>query len=440
MPPTFSDMSALNRAYGLVARAAASTLRLASPLNAKLAHGVVARGQALAHLEAWARDARDPGRPLVWLHAPSVGEALMAQAIAQALRGVMPDAQLALTIFSPSAERILAHAPVDVAGYLPWDRPKDAVATTRALRPSAVGFVRTEVWPLMMAAAQRSGARAALVNAVLAPTSSRLRWPARALLDDVYARLDAVGAVSAAHAARFRMLSVPADRVHVTGDARFDQVQQRVANIDRNAPMLARVRTAERHVLVAGSTWPPDDTLLIGALAPAMRDGRLRVVFAPHEPSADGVAALERRLDDAAIRHTRLVELESGAEDGVNAIVVERVGVLADLYAAADIAYVGGGFGSAGLHSVAEPAALGVPVLCGPKHGNAIEAAELAEAGGAVIVTTAEELASAVTRWLDNDARKEAGRRALEFTRSRAGGAEANARLLAGLAAGATVR
>jgi len=435
-------MSALNRTYGLVARAAASTLRLASPLNAKLAQGVAARDRALAHLEAWARDARDPERPLVWLHAPSVGEALMAQAIAEALRSMTPDAQLALTIFSPSAERILERAPVDVAGYLPWDRPKDAVATTRALRPSAVGFVRTEVWPLMMAAAQRSGARAALVNAVLAPTSSRLRWPARALLDDVYARLDAVGAVSAAHAERFRMLSVATDRVHVTGDARFDQVHRRVANIDRNAPMLARVRAAGLPVLVAGSTWPSDDAMLIAALAPLIRDGRLRVVFAPHEPSADAVAALEHRLDDAAIRHARLIELEGGtAGDEASTIVVERVGVLADVYAAAGIAYVGGGFGTAGLHSVVEPAALGVPVLCGPKHGNAIEAGELAEAGGAVVVTTAEELASTVTRWLDDDAaRNEAGGRALEFTRGRTGGAEANARLLATLAAGATLR
>src|SRR5690606_40630355 len=89
--------------------------------------------------------------------------------------------------------------------------------------------------------------------------------------------------------------------------------------------LLARVRAGERRLLVAGSTWPPDDTLLIRALAPAMRDGRLRVVFAPHEPSADGVAALERRLDDAAIRHTRLVVLESGAGDGVQAIFVARV-------------------------------------------------------------------------------------------------------------------
>ncbi|NLG60966.1 MAG: hypothetical protein GX539_01890 [Candidatus Cloacimonetes bacterium] len=435
-------MSALNRAYGLVARAAASTLRLAGPLNAKLAQGVAARRNALARLEDWAREARDPDRPLIWLHAPSVGEALMAQAIAGALRTSSPEAQLALTIFSPSAERLLARAPVDVAGYLPWDTPKDAVATVRALRPSAVGFVRTEVWPLMMAAAQRAGARAALVNAVLAPTSSRLRWPARALLDDFYVRLDAVGAVSAAHAARFQMLNVPAERVRVTGDARFDQVLQRVAEIDRDAPMLARLRAPGVPVLIAGSTWPPDDDLLIEALTPLLREGRLRLVIAPHEPSDAALDILERKLDQAELTRARLVEVERGGhKDEPAVVVVERVGVLADLYASGSIAYVGGGFGTAGLHSVVEPAALSVPVLFGPKHGNAIEATELAEAGGAVTVTTSGGLRAAVVRWLDDGAsRTSAGRAALEFTRSRAGGAEANARLLTELAAAAAHR
>lgn len=430
-------MSALNRAYGLVARAAASTLRLASPLNAKLAQGVAARRNALEHLEAWARRERDPARPLIWLHAPSVGEALMAQAIAAELRASHPDTQLALTIFSPSAERMLARVPVDVAGYLPWDTPKAAVSTARALRPTAVGFVRTEVWPLMMAAAQRAGAGAALVNAVLAPGSSRLRWPARALLDDVYVQLDAVGAVSADHAARFRMLSVPAERVHVTGDARFDQVLKRVAIIDLELPMLQRLRAAQTPVLIAGSTWPPDEELLITALAPLLRERRLRIVFAPHEPEPDALAGLERRLDEARVAHARLVEVENGAAPpDTPAVVVERVGVLADLYAAGSMAYVGGGFGTSGLHSVVEPAALGMPVMFGPRHGNALEASELGQTGGGTTVVSANELRNTVHRWLEDDrARTTAGRAALGFTRSRAGGAEANARLLADLAA-----
>ncbi|MGH7443579.1 MAG: 3-deoxy-D-manno-octulosonic acid transferase [Longimicrobiales bacterium] len=429
-------MAMLDRLYGMATRAAASALHVATPFNAKLARGVAARRDALAHIESWARTARDPARPLVWLHAPSVGEALMAQAIAASLRSRHPELQLALTIFSPSAERVLDHMPVDVSGYLPWDTPREAVATARALRPAAVGFVRTEVWPLMMAAAQRGGARVALVNAVLAPSSSRLRWPARALLSDVYAQLDAVGVVSDAHASRFRLLGVMPGQMQVTGDARFDQVLRRVAAIDRASPMLQCLRGDTRTVLVAGSTWPLDERALVTGVGALVREGRLRLVVAPHEPGPAHLEALEAMLNAATLPHARLSAVEQGsAANDAPVILVDRLGVLADLYAAADMAYIGGGFGDAGLHSVVEPAALGVPVICGPRHGNAIEAAELARSGGCVLVVSADALGAQVEAWLsDAPARAAAGDAAQAFTQARAGGADANALLLAGLA------
>lgn len=429
-------MAALHHLYALAARAAASLLRAASPLNTKLARGVAARRDTLSRLSGWAASARDPARPLVWLHAPSVGEALMAQAIAESLRAQQPDVQIVLTIFSPSAERVLGRMPVDVADYLPWDTPADAAAIVRILRPAAIGFVRTEVWPLIMAAAQQAGARAALVNAVLAPSSSRLRWPARTLLSDVYARLDAVGAVSAAHGARFQSLGVRASRVEVTGDARFDQVLERIASIDRGSDLLRHVRGDGTPLLVAGSTWAPDERVLVGATAALVRAGRLRLVIAPHEPNDTHLAALERTLGAAGLSHARLATIESGSASGTPPVLlIDRVGVLADVYAVADFAYVGGGFGTAGLHSVAEPAALGVPVLFGPRHGNAIEATELANCGGGAVVDAGDALRARLTQWLEEPGlRARIGRAARAFTQERAGGAEANARLLLRLA------
>jgi len=109
-------------------------------------------------------------------------------------------------------------------------------------------------------------------------------------------------------------------------------------------------------------------------------------------------------------------------------VVVDRVGVLADLYAAADAAYVGGGFHRAGLHSVVEPAALEAAVLFGPRHGNAREAAELAAAGGGWEVRDTDGLAAALRRLAgDPGARTAAGAAALAYVRSRLGGARANA-------------
>src|SRR5690606_19402418 len=115
-------------------------------------------------------------------------------------------------------------------------------------------------------------------------------------------------------------------------------------------------------------------------------------------------------------------------------VLVDRVGVLADLYALADAAYVGGGFGDRGLHSVIEPAALGVPVVFGPRHGNAREAGELAKHGGGFIVRDADELGAVLVRLLrDGTSRDEAGRRAAGYVTSRLGGAERNADLILSL-------
>ena len=429
-------MDLIQRVYGAAARAATTILPFASPLNAKLARGIEARQHAVRHLQDWARTERDPARPLVWLHAPSVGEALMAQAIAESLRARAPHAQLALTIFSPSAERVLERMPVDVAGYLPWDTPDHAAATMQALQPTAVGFVRTEVWPLMLDAARAAGARTALVNAVLAPSSSRLRWPARLLLERLYSRLDAVGVVSAAHAARFGSLGVAAQNVHVTGDARFDQVLRRAAAVDRSSALFRALGAAGAPLLVAGSTWGADQRLLIQALAPRLRSGELRMVIAPHEPTEAHLVALEASLAAADLGHLRISAMSAGRDvvDG-RVLIVDGVGMLADLYAAAHHAYVGGGFGNAGLHSVVEPAAHGVPVLFGPRHGNATEAAELAADGGGAIVTSPTALRAQSTAWCtDAAAHARAAAAARAFVQERSGGGERNAQLLIGMA------
>jgi 3-deoxy-D-manno-octulosonic-acid transferase len=339
--------------------------------------------------------------------------------------------QVVFTHFSPSAERIAERVGADVWGYLPWDTRRDCDVLCDTLRPAAVAFVRTEIWPVLTAAAAARGCPTLLLNAVLGEHSSRLGRTARLLLGPGYRRLAAIGAVAAADGERFTRLGVDPARVSVTGDARFDQVWRRVAALDPASPLLARLRS-DRLTLVAGSTWPADDTVLadaIGRLTPGLRP---RLIVAPHQPSEAHLQEAERTFAAAGLPLTRLAEVERRKGGEAGAMLVDRVGVLADLYALADIAYVGGGFGRAGLHSVVEPAALSVPVLYGPRHGNAREAAELAAAGGGRIVT-ARELSGALLQLLqDHDLRRSAGESAAAFVRSRLGGAEGNALLVSG--------
>ena len=425
-------MHPIDLAYAAAVRVGLALTSLAVPFSPKLRRGWAGRRETLPSLRKWAEAARQPDRPLIWFHAPSVGEALMAQAIMAEVRTVLPCAQFIFTHFSPSAERAAARVGADWFGYLPWDRARDIDAALELARPSAVAFVRTEIWPVLVRRAQHRGARVVLVNAVLAETSSRLRAPARALLGHAYRALDAVGAVTEHDAALLARLGVADGRVHITGDARFDQVWQHSRAINRERPLLRMFREGGPW-LVAGSTWPPDEERLVRALIAARAGGASwRTIIAPHEPSTAHLRQLERRVHAAGMRYALLpAEGVAALPELIDIVIVDRVGVLADLYAVAAVAYVGGGFGNTGLHSVAEPASLGVPVVFGPRHGNAKEAGRLAAAGGGFIVRNGEELQETLRRLRrDVPARVQAGAAARDFVSSHTGGADRSAALL----------
>src|SRR2546429_3044973 len=130
------------------------------------------------------------------MHAPSVGEGLQAKPVLETLRAEHPDWQLAFTFFSPSAERLAKNLPVDVADYLPLDRPSEVSAVLDALRPTALVFSKLDVWPELTLAAARRGVKLGLLSATVAPHSSRLRWPTRGWAAPAYRALDRIGTIS----------------------------------------------------------------------------------------------------------------------------------------------------------------------------------------------------------------------------------------------------
>jgi 3-deoxy-D-manno-octulosonic-acid transferase len=423
-------MPILESLYAAGVRALRPALPLVARGEGKLARGVRGRAGVLERMEAWARGHRDPARPLAWFHAPSVGEGHQARAVIEAFRARRPDAQIAYTFFSPSAERFARAVPADFADYLPLDAAGDVRRALDALRPGAIAFSKYDVWPVLTREAAARGVRLLLLSATLPARAGRLRGPARALLAPAYARLDAVAAISAEDAERFGRLGVVAERRTVMGDARFDQVWQRARGVDRASPLLAPFAGLGGVTLVAGSTWPEDEKHLLPAVSALLGGSRaLRLILVPHEPTPAHLAAAERRLDALGLAHARLSAL--GADAIPPVVIVDRVGVLGDLYALADLAWVGGGFGKAGLHSVLEPAAFGVPVLFGPRHANAREAGELVSAGGAFEVAAAADAERLVGGLADvYEVRARAGSLARGYVEARLGAAERGAELV----------
>jgi len=423
----------LSAPYAAVAGAANLLARLPVGGDGKAWRALRARVGVLERIERWAAGQRDTTRPLLWMHAPSVGEGLQARPVLERIRARHPDWQLAYTFFSPSAERFAAALDVDVADYLPFDTADAAQRLLDALRPSALVFAKLDLWPRLAEAASARGVALGMVSATLSEGSGRSGALARALLHDAYAALDAVGTVDTADGARLAALGVRADRVRVTGDTRFDQVAARAASTDRASALLAPLggrigADTARPTLVAGSTWPADEAVLLPAWRALRADlPNARLVIAPHEPTAPHCAPIESWARASGLSLARLAEAR--AEHDV--VLVDRVGVLGELYALATVAYVGGGFHAAGLHSVLEPAAFGAPVLFGPRHGNSRDAGLLTAARGGEAVSDVESLTEALRIVLtEPDTRARAGDAALQVVRAGLGAADRSTALV----------
>ena len=418
-------------------------IRLASPLlslgNSKVARGVAGRRAAHQLLTLWGTTLRDPDRPVVWLHAPSVGEGLQAKAVIEAIRAFRPDIQVVYTFFSPSAEELARNMDADVVAYLPWDLKGPLSRVLDALRPDALVFTKTEIWPTLVAEAAKRGVPVAIVAATVPEGAGRSRPIARRLLRPAWGALTLACANSEVDANKLRYLGVDPLAVQVTGDPGIDSAATRFDGRNRQAPWLMPFRLHDRPTVVAGSTWRADEDVLLPALeGTRQKVGNLRAVIAPHEPSRDVVTHLLDRLRAAGWRAVTLEVFETSgrgdeSEDalGPDVIVVERVGVLAELYETASVAFVGGGFHDRGLHSVLEPAAAGSPVVFGPRHRNAGAAGELVREGGAEIAGDPQALTGVLTTWLTDETRRlNASSAAYAYIDRHRGAAEACATLL----------
>jgi len=339
--------------------------------------------QGIAERFGWYRVAAT-ARPLIWVHAVSVGEARASAALVRALAAAYPGHSLLLTCMTATGRAMLRelHGESVRIAWLPYDYPGAVRRFLAHFRPRLGVLMETELWPNLLAACAAHAVPVLLANARMSEKSARgyRRWAG--LARPALASLAAVCAQSEEDAARLRALG--AARVEVSGNLKFDSVPDEARRAEGRQ---WRARLG-RPVLLLASTREGEEKALLDAL-PAW-DGELLAVVVPRHPRRfDEVAALaqSRRSRDAMPSPADRVHLG------------DTMGEMDLYYAAADIAIIGGSFAPLGGQNLIEACAAGVPVVLGPSMFNFTEATRLAlDAGAAVQEADAE---AAIRRALD---------------------------------------
>lgn len=424
-------MSLQTRIYRLGVPPAMLLLHLARPFSAKLRAGLTGRRGLLDRVAAAASQLQG----CVWIHATSVGEYEQARPVIQALRD-RPDGSppIAVTHFSPSGYDYAQKRPsADYHDYLPLDRRSSMRRVFSLWRPRLLVFVKFDCWPNQILAAAEQGVPILLIAGTLQPRSQRLAGWARGFWRDLFDRFAHLGVCTTADRERFvRGLGVTSP-VTVTGDTRAEQVILRYEAAGKSA-VASRLQDLGGRLLILGSTWPPDEALWLPVLPDLLQAyPDLRVVLAPHEPIPARLLALEGEMQRRGIGVCRLSRLMTSRDPlpaAQRCILVDSVGVLADIYRAGCLAYVGGSF-TTGVHNTMEPAVAALPVMFGPVIQNAMEATDLVEQQAGFVVPEPAEALRIARQLLGDPSRLEsAGQAARQVVLKQRGATEKSLALL----------
>ena len=337
------------------------------------------------------RQVRESDSDWVWFHAASLGEFEQGRPVIEALKEHHPELKILLSFFSPSGYEVRKDYPLaDEVVYLPTDTPAHAAQWVRRHHFVAAVFIKYEFWFNYMQALKEADVPLFYISLILKPSSYFFRWYGswfcRQLknVTHFFVQDDATAQL---------LLSKGMTNVTVCGDTRFD----RVAAIAKQAKPFPEVERFihGRKCIIAGSTWPPDECLLLDFL-PQLPDDYC-LIIAPHDISASHIAQIRAQFPD----HQLYTELN--ADYSCKVLIINTIGILQKLYQYARFVYIGGGFG-VNIHNIQEPVTFGCPVVFGPKYTTFREAVDLVELEGAFPVGNADDLRSVFRRLIDDEA------------------------------------
>lgn len=318
-----------------------------------------------------------------WFHCASLGEFEQGRPLMEALKIKYPEKPLVVTFFSPSGFEVRKkYKDADYVCYLPLDTPENARFFVKHLKPKAVFFVKYEFWTNFLTQVKSHKTPLYLISG-----NFRSDQPFFTKTNPFYTMalrcFNHFFVQNERSAALLKKIGL--DNVSVCGDTRFDRVFQNAQCLQANA-VLENFVNGEK-VFILGSTWTVEHQMIL----PKINDGTIseKVIIAPHEVDSKSIKEIESALTVANFRYSHNDEYKTLAHKRV--MILDGIGMLANVYAVGQLAYVGGAFGK-GLHNILEPAIFGLPVIFGPNYQKFPEGQEFIDAGIGFSVSTIDEL------------------------------------------------
>jgi len=362
--------------YSLLIHLYAFVVELISPFHKKA--GLMRLGQWRTN--SILRNKIDRNAKYIWFHVSSLGEFEQGRPMIERIRTEHPEYKVLLTFFSPSGYEVRKnYEGADVICYLPFDTPYRVRKFLNLVNPAVAIFVKYEFWANYLMELKHRNIPTYIISAIFRRRQIFFKWYGRSYRQALHCfnHLFVQDKVSCELLAQYGITNVT-----ISGDTRFDRVVD-VQKQARELPIIERFiqsPTGEKPVvLVAGSSWLPDEEILVDYVN---EHPNVKLIIAPHEIHREHLMDIEALLKRPFIRLSEANERNIANKD---CLIIDSFGLLSSIYRYGDIAYIGGGFG-AGVHNVLEAAVYGMPVIFGPKYQKFREARSLISLGCAFSV------------------------------------------------------
>ena len=331
---------------------------------------------------------------IAWFHCASLGEFEQGRPVIESFKDKYPDFKILLTFYSPSGYEIRkSYSNADYIYYLPIDTPKNAKKFLEIVNHKVVFFIKYEFWYYFLKEINREDIPLYLVSGIFrkdqrffkkysAGTKRMLSYFTHFFVQN--------------EESLNLLKSISFNNVSITGDTRFDRVHD-IAQQAKNLELIEKFKT-NKPTLIAGSTWKPDEDLLVKYYNEY--SDKFKLILAPHEIHKENINRLLESFNQN-LKVLKYSEANDTNVDGTDVLIIDSIGLLSSLYKYGDIAYIGGGFGK-GIHNTLEAATFGLPIFFGPNYLKFQEAVDLIQQKSAFSINTYDDLNNLLSDLLHN--------------------------------------